>query len=51
MAELAPTVSLTHGAAIPILGFGTSPLRGAEAAAAVRTAIETGYRQIDPAEN
>jgi len=51
MAELAPTVSLTHGAAIPILGFGTSPLRGAEAAAAVRTAIETGYRLIDTAEN
>jgi 2,5-diketo-D-gluconate reductase A len=51
MAELAPTVSLTHGAAIPVLGFGTSPLRGAEAAAAVRTAIETGYRLIDTAEN
>jgi 2,5-diketo-D-gluconate reductase A len=49
--ELAPTVSLIHGAAIPVLGFGTSPLRGAEAAAAVRTAIETGYRLIDTAEN
>jgi 2,5-diketo-D-gluconate reductase A len=49
--ELAPTVSLIHGAAIPVLGFGTSPLRGAESAAAVRTAIETGYRLIDTAEN
>jgi 2,5-diketo-D-gluconate reductase A len=51
MAQLAPTVSLIHEAAIPVLGFGTSPLRGAEAAAAVRSAIETGYRLIDTAEN
>jgi 2,5-diketo-D-gluconate reductase A len=50
-AELAPTISLIHGAALPVLGFGTSPLRGREAAAAVRTAIETGYRLIDTAEN
>ena len=49
--ELAPTVDLIHAAAIPALGFGTSPLRGAESTAAVRTAIETGYRLIDTAEN
>jgi 2,5-diketo-D-gluconate reductase A len=49
--ELAPTVRLIRGAAIPALGFGTSPQRGAEAASAVRTAIEAGYRLIDTAEN
>ena len=36
---------------MPVLGLGTSPLQGAEAATAVRTAIETGYRLIDTAEN
>jgi 2,5-diketo-D-gluconate reductase A len=49
--QLAPTVSLIHGSEMPVLGFGTSPLQGAEAATAVRTAIETGYRLIDTAEN
>ena len=49
--QLAPTVQLIHGSAMPVLGFGTSPLQGAEAATAVRTAIETGYRLIDTAEN
>ena len=49
--QLAPTMQLIHGSAIPVLGFGTSPLQGAEAATAVRTAIETGYRLIDTAEN
>jgi 2,5-diketo-D-gluconate reductase A len=49
--QLAPTVQLIHGSAIPVLGFGTSPLQGAEAATAVRTALETGYRLIDTAEN
>ena len=49
--KLAPTVQLIHGSTIPVLGFGTSPLQGAEAATAVRAAIETGYRLIDTAEN
>ena len=48
---LAPTLPLLHGATIPTLGLGTWPLRGADAAAAVRTAIETGYRLVDTAEN
>ena len=34
-----------------MLGFGTWPMRGDEAATAVRTAIETGYRLLDTAEN
>jgi 2,5-diketo-D-gluconate reductase A len=50
-ASLASTVQLIHGTQMPVLGFGTSPLRGAEAATAVRTAIETGYRLLDTAEN
>ena len=48
---LAPTLTLLHGASIPVLGLGTWPLRGADAAAAVRTAIEAGYRLVDTAEN
>jgi 2,5-diketo-D-gluconate reductase A len=47
----APTVTLRNGAELPVLGLGTWPLRGAECAAAVRTAIEAGYRLVDTAEN
>ncbi|MET0693463.1 MAG: aldo/keto reductase [Propionibacteriaceae bacterium] len=48
---LAPTVKLSSGAEMPVLGLGTWPLRGGECAAAVRTAIESGYRLVDTAEN
>ena len=48
---LAPTVKLLNGAEMPVLGLGTWPLQGAECAAAVRTAIESGYRLVDTAEN
>ena len=51
MPELAPTLPLRNGADIPVLGIGTSPLRGAESATQVRTALEAGYRLIDTAEN
>jgi len=47
----APTVTLRNGAELPVLGLGTWPLRGAECAAAVRSAIEAGYRLVDTAEN
>ncbi len=47
----APTVTLRNGAELPMIGFGTWPMRGAECAAAVRTAIESGYRLVDTAEN
>jgi diketogulonate reductase-like aldo/keto reductase len=43
-----PTLS-THGAQIPALGFGTSPLTGAVTADEVLTALNTGYRHIDTA--
>lgn len=46
-----PTVRLRNGAEMPMLGLGTWPMRGAECATAVRTAIEAGYRLIDTAEN
>lgn len=51
MSLLAPTVPLRNGAQMPVLGLGTWPLRGAESATQVRTAIEAGYRLIDTAEN
>jgi 2,5-diketo-D-gluconate reductase A len=49
--SVTPTLPLLHGAQIPVIGLGTWPLRGAESAAQVRTAIEAGYRLVDTAEN
>ena len=45
------TISLLHGATIPRLGFGTSPMDDATTETAVATAIEAGYRLVDTAEN
>ena len=44
-----PSVALNDGNSIPQVGFGTWPLRGEDAAVAVSTAIELGYRHIDSA--
>ncbi|MFE4516915.1 aldo/keto reductase [Kitasatospora sp. NPDC056783] len=44
-----PTVTLNEGAQIPQLGFGVWQVPDAEAPAAVRAAIEAGYRSIDTA--
>jgi 2,5-diketo-D-gluconate reductase A len=49
--EKAPRIRLRNGVEMPQLGIGTSPLRGAESTAQIRTAIEAGYRLIDTAEN
>lgn len=49
--EPAPTVTLANGVEMPRLGLGTWPMTDDEAAKAVSTAIETGYRLIDTAEN
>jgi 2,5-diketo-D-gluconate reductase A len=46
-----PHVTLANGVAMPALGFGTSPMRGAEAESAVAAALRAGYRLIDTAEN
>jgi 2,5-diketo-D-gluconate reductase A len=48
---LAETVTLTHGAAMPRLGLGTSPMDDAETERAVALALEAGYRLVDTAEN
>ncbi|MCW2809913.1 MAG: 2,5-diketo-D-gluconate reductase [Friedmanniella sp.] len=51
MPQPAPGRKLTHGAQMPSLGLGTSPLRGQACVDQVRSAIEAGYRLIDTAEN
>ncbi len=40
---------LVKGATVPALGFGTFKLRGAEGIAAIRYALDLGYRHIDTA--
>ncbi|MEC7761799.1 MAG: aldo/keto reductase [Pseudomonadota bacterium] len=47
----APTVELANGVNMPRLGLGTWPMTDDEAAKAVATALGTGYRLIDTAEN
>ena len=42
---------LVPGVKIPLIGLGTWPMMGEDAAAAVAQAITTGYRHIDTAEN
>jgi 2,5-diketo-D-gluconate reductase A len=44
-----PSIALNDGNSIPQVGFGTWPLRGEDAAAAVSAAIGLGYRHIDSA--
>jgi 2,5-diketo-D-gluconate reductase A len=44
-----PSITLNDGHAIPQLGLGTSPMSDAEAAEAVATAVQIGYRQVDTA--
>jgi 2,5-diketo-D-gluconate reductase A len=46
-----PTRKLVHGAEIPVLGLGTSPVLGEEVVRQVATAVAAGYRLIDTAEN
>lgn len=46
-----PTLRLTHGAEIPQLGLGTSPMGDDEAERVVADALSAGYRLIDTAEN
>lgn len=44
-----PVVDLPGGVTMPLVGFGTHPLRGENAAVAVATAIDVGFRSIDTA--
>lgn len=50
MTDLAPTVPLLHGAAMPQLGLGTWPMNDAQATNTVAAAVEMGYRLVDTAE-
>lgn len=49
--QTVPTITLANGVEMPQLGLGTWPMNDAEAALAVTSAIELGYRLIDTAEN
>ncbi|MCU1534450.1 MAG: aldo/keto reductase [Glaciihabitans sp.] len=53
MTNLTPSsrYSLNDGNTLPVIGFGTYPLRGATGIDAVTGAIEAGYRLIDSALN
>ncbi|WP_432830128.1 aldo/keto reductase [Dactylosporangium sp. CA-092794] len=44
-----PTVSLNSGFDMPVVGYGTYPLKGHRATDAILAAIESGYRLIDTA--
>lgn len=44
-----PTLQLNDGVAMPALGFGVFQTPPDETKAAVRTALEVGYRHIDTA--
>jgi 2,5-diketo-D-gluconate reductase A len=44
-----PQVQLPGGVSMPMVGFGTWPMRGAAARRAVLTALQTGYRHVDTA--
>lgn len=46
---LTPATKTIRGETIPVLGLGTFELTGPDGEAAIRTAIELGYRQIDTA--
>lgn len=46
-----PTYELNDGTTLPAIGFGTYPLKGEDGTAAVRSAIEVGYRLLDTAVN
>jgi 2,5-diketo-D-gluconate reductase A len=43
------SVTLTNGARMPLLGFGTWQIKGQDAVRATSAALETGYRHIDTA--
>jgi 2,5-diketo-D-gluconate reductase A len=45
-----PTIDLSNGVPMPVIGFGTWPITDREAEGMVAAAIETGYRLIDTAE-
>jgi 2,5-diketo-D-gluconate reductase A len=51
MTHEVPALTLNDGRSMPVIGFGTYPLRGAEAVEAIVHALEVGYRLLDTAVN
>jgi 2,5-diketo-D-gluconate reductase A len=49
--HVVPTLELNDGHRMPVLGFGTYKLDGTEGTAAIRSAIDVGYRLLDSAVN
>jgi diketogulonate reductase-like aldo/keto reductase len=45
-----PTRTLPGGTEMPLVGFGTGPLKGDAVEPALRAALEAGYRHVDTAE-
>lgn len=45
------TYELNDGQRLPVIGFGTHPLKGAEGVSAMVSALELGYRLLDSAVN
>jgi diketogulonate reductase-like aldo/keto reductase len=46
-----PHLALNDGHSLPAIGFGTYPLRGADGAGAIASALRAGYRLLDSAFN
>ncbi|MCL6593832.1 MAG: aldo/keto reductase, partial [Alicyclobacillus sp.] len=46
-----PTITLSDGLSVPVMGLGTFSLRGQEGVRAIQAAIEMGYRLLDTAYN
>jgi len=46
-----PRYELNDGTTLPVVGFGTHPLRGKDGVEAIRNALEAGYRLLDTAVN
>lgn len=44
-----PTIALADGTRIPLIGFGTSSLKGTDAVESIAAAMRSGYRLIDTA--
>lgn len=51
MASEIPQYRLNDGNQLPMVGFGTFPLKGDDGIAAIVSALETGYRLLDSAVN
>ncbi len=49
--NIAPTVTLANGVALPQIGLGTWPMNDAQSEVLIAEAIRCGYRLIDTAEN